>query len=314
MNVLFFTDLGIDDAFALIYALKHPQIKVIGIVADYGNVSRDRAIRNAQYILTMTNSDHIPIISGASRPVLGTEPEFFPYVHGTEGLGTVIPEEMPKVLYNFSNIFTVIKESTEPVSIVNIGRLTSLAMAFILHPELLNLVQNIYVMGGAFLVRGNVTPYAEANIFGDPTSASIVINHTSPLAVRLFPLNVTEKAIATPQFVQSLIKGSEDSTGHFLRRIYEFYYTFYKKERPGLRGAPIHDLVPVSALVNPSIFKYVERNVQIVENSSIFGKGITVADFREHPVINPSENDFSIIAYDMDYDAFLKDVYTVMRS
>jgi purine nucleosidase len=162
----------------------------------------------------MTNSDHIPIISGASRSVLGTEPKFYPYVHGVEGLGTVLPEEAPKTLYNFSSIFTVINESKDPVSIVNIGRLSSLAMAFILHPELLNLIQNIYVMGGAFLVPGNVTPYAEANIFGEPTSASIVINHTNHLAVYFFPLNVTEKAIATPQFVQSLIKNPSDQMGH----------------------------------------------------------------------------------------------------
>ncbi|WP_408010373.1 nucleoside hydrolase [Pseudalkalibacillus sp. A8] len=57
MNVLFFTDSGIDDTLALIYALRHPDINVIGIVAGYGNVARDRTIRNSQYVLSLMGKE-----------------------------------------------------------------------------------------------------------------------------------------------------------------------------------------------------------------------------------------------------------------
>ncbi|MFC0274501.1 nucleoside hydrolase [Metabacillus herbersteinensis] len=313
MKVLLFTDSGIDDTFALLYALLHPQINVIGVVADYGNVSRDRAIRNTQYILSLVGQEDIPIISGASRPILGDEPVYYPYVHGVEGFGSIIPQQQPKVLYNFNSIFTLITESSEPVTIINIGRLTSLSVAFLLHPEILNLVQNIYIMGGAFLVPGNVTPYAEANIFADPTAASIVFNNASPLSIRLFPLNVTEKALFSPEIVQSISQHTTEPIGQFLMNSFQYYYTYYQRQRPNLNGAPLHDLVAVNAVVNPQFYKYIQRNVQIIDSSPL-GKGITIADLRDRPNIVPTQNDFSFIVLDMDYQKFIQDVHLTFSS
>ncbi|MEH6940204.1 nucleoside hydrolase, partial [Bacillus sp. JJ664] len=42
-QVLLFTDLGIDDAFTMLYILFRKDIELVGIVADYGNVTRDKA-------------------------------------------------------------------------------------------------------------------------------------------------------------------------------------------------------------------------------------------------------------------------------
>ncbi len=44
-KVLLFTDLGIDDAFAILYTFFRNDIQLVGIVADYGNVSRENAIK-----------------------------------------------------------------------------------------------------------------------------------------------------------------------------------------------------------------------------------------------------------------------------
>ncbi|WP_245888338.1 nucleoside hydrolase [Laceyella sediminis] len=38
--MLLFADVGIDDAVALIYALLHPRIRVLGVVASFGNTPR----------------------------------------------------------------------------------------------------------------------------------------------------------------------------------------------------------------------------------------------------------------------------------
>ncbi|WP_261132064.1 nucleoside hydrolase [Bacillus sp. Marseille-Q3570] len=311
MNVLFFTDSGIDDTFALIYALRHPDINVIGVVAGYGNVSRDRTIRNTQFVLKLLEKEDVPIISGSSRPILGDEPVFYPYVHGVEGFGTVLPEEQPEVLYNFNNIFILLTKSKEPVTIVNVGRMTSLAVAFLLHPEILSLVQNFHIMGGAFLVPGNVTPYAEANFFADPSSVSIVFNNASPLSIKLFPLNVTHQAIFTPEIINSFTQ-PDDPVGDFLKSTFNYYYTFYQRQRPRLRGAPLHDLVAIQAIANPQMYRYIQRNVQVI-NDSALGKGITVADLRDRPIIDPGKNDFINIAMDVDYPAFIQDVVSVLQ-
>ena len=46
-KVIFDTDPGVDDAFALLYALSHPEIEVMGITTVFGNVPVDIATRNA---------------------------------------------------------------------------------------------------------------------------------------------------------------------------------------------------------------------------------------------------------------------------
>ncbi|MCG3055868.1 nucleoside hydrolase, partial [Escherichia coli] len=62
INVLLFMDPGIDDAVALMYALLHPNINVVGVVSGYGNVSKEDAILNTSYVLTLANRKDIPII------------------------------------------------------------------------------------------------------------------------------------------------------------------------------------------------------------------------------------------------------------
>ncbi|MFC7392854.1 nucleoside hydrolase [Scopulibacillus cellulosilyticus] len=312
MKVIIFTDTGVDDTFALLYTLFHPDIEVIAIVAGYGNVSRNRALGNIQFILSIAGKENIPIISGASRPLLGDEPIYYPYVHGIEGFGSYIPQQQPHVLYNFSSIFSLLTQSYEPVTIINIGRLTSLALAFILHSEILDLIQNIYVMGGAFSIPGNVTPYAEANIFADPTAASIVLSHSSPLSVHLLPLNVTKRVIFTPEMIQSLTQQLPKTIQQILDQMFQYYYSYYRRKSPSIAGAPLHDLVAAGAAVNPQFFKYIQRNVQI-EQTSPFTKGVTVADLRDTPTLNPSHNDFSFIALDLDYHSFIKDVFMVYQ-
>ena len=42
-KVLFFGDPGIDDSFAIMYGLLHPEIEIVGIVTGYGNVEHIHA-------------------------------------------------------------------------------------------------------------------------------------------------------------------------------------------------------------------------------------------------------------------------------
>ncbi|WP_029197618.1 nucleoside hydrolase [Paenibacillus alginolyticus] len=87
--------------------------------------------------------------------------------------------------------------------IVDVGRLTSLAMAMMLYGDLIKKVKGYYIMGGAFLVPGNVTPVAEANFAGDPVAADLIMRHDGG-PISLFPLNVTNKAIVTPSMSDSI--------------------------------------------------------------------------------------------------------------
>ena len=179
---------------------------MVGIVADYGNVSRKDALRNAAFLQDVTGVTTIPTFGGAVLPLTGERPVYYPEVHGFEGLGPINPqmEVNPDLFENFNEIVPLIEEYENNLIIVNIGRLSSLATAFILYPNLMKKITDFYIMGGAFNFPGNVTPVAEANFYGDPYAAKILINE-APKKLHIIPLNVTMSAIITPSIINTLI-------------------------------------------------------------------------------------------------------------
>lgn len=62
-KILFFGDVGIDDAIALIYAHYSGQIEIVGIIADYGNAPTHITVRNVRYLLNILRIDNIPVFT-----------------------------------------------------------------------------------------------------------------------------------------------------------------------------------------------------------------------------------------------------------
>ncbi|WP_419157857.1 nucleoside hydrolase [Rossellomorea sp. BNER] len=163
-KVLLFGDVGVDDAIALIYAHLNEEIELVGIVADYGNVSRKDAVANVHYLFKLLNiPTDIPIMGGAEVPMTAEEPTFYPEIHGKYGLGPIVPGIYEGIIENFFEIIKIIEKYEDELVIINIGRLTSLANLFILFKTLMSKVKAFYIMGGAFWVPRNVTAVSEAN-------------------------------------------------------------------------------------------------------------------------------------------------------
>ena len=309
-KVLFFGDPGIDDSIAIMYGLLNPNIEFVGIVPGYGNVEQEQAVQNVAYLLSLAGKRDIPIIAGAKGPLNGEYTPFYPEIHGEEGLGPIQPPDtLPTAeLLNFDEIFKIIKKYENEVYIVDVGRSTSIAIAFLLGDEIVNKVKGIYVMGGAFFVPGNVTAEAEANFHGDPIASNLVCEKAQNLAIH--PLNITIQAILTSDDVDTIVrKGTKNPYRHLIRPIFDYYYEFYKKSMPGIKGTPLHDVVALSAIVNPSFFQYAHRRVN-VETTGIL-KGVSVADFRANPDKEPPET-IDRIALRLDYEKFITEFIQVM--
>jgi len=305
-KILFFGDPGIDDAIALLYAHFSEKIDIVGIIADYGNVQRPLVIKNAYYILQSLGEKDIPVIVGAEYPLTAMQHQFYPDVHGVHGLGKLIPDiQLPKLQENFFQVIDIINKYKDELIIVNTGRLTSLSTLFILYGDLMKQVKSYYIMGGAFLVPGNVTPVAEANFYVDPVAANIVMRYAQN--VTIFPLNVTMKAIVTPEMVNYIDKKGKTK---LVKPLLDFYYDFYKKTYPYIKGSPAHDALTMSGVINEGMFTYINSPVQIETNEGLsFGESI--ADFRPYVRIidkRPSHR----IAIDLNYALFYQDFITVM--
>ncbi|MBS8264577.1 nucleoside hydrolase [Mesobacillus boroniphilus] len=313
-KVLFFSDFGIDDNIAVLYAFFNKEIDLVGVVADYGNVSKQDALRNAAYLQKLTGRPDIPAFAGAELPLTGERPEYVPDVHGIEGLGPIIPDiEVDYTLENFHGIQEIIEKNPDEIIIVNVGRLSSLAAAFILYPETMKKVKDFYIMGGAFNEPGNVTPVAEANFYGDPYAANIVMAQAKP-PVKIIPLNVTSGSIVTPALINELDEhyqsiGSE--VGKLVKPMFDYYYKFYKGRNPDLTGAPLHDVLTLWALLNEERVVFHDIPVKIVVNrGEAFGQSI--GDFRD----SNDKADYPVhkVAVNFSYTNFIRDFFTTMKN
>lgn len=304
-NILLFTDSGVDDSLALMYALLHPELNVVGVVTGYGNITKEQAINNTAYLLRLGGREDIPIIAGSSGPLSGELATFYPEIHGPEGLGPIRPpEDLGEVkVFDINKILEIVNDYANDLVIVGVGRQTELAIPFILYgEEAFASVNAFYIMGGAFLVPGNVTAEAEANFYADPIAANQVLEKARN--VFLHPLNITNKAIIPPEIIDYLSQNSRSPFKELIKPVYDYYFEAYKKNVPGIKGAPLHDVIALSALVNTDLVKYIPRRVTI----ELFGKarGKSIADFRPKPEPEPEET-LDWIGMEADIPAFIED-------
>ncbi|MCP3740206.1 nucleoside hydrolase [Rossellomorea sp. BNER] len=306
-NVLLFADPGIDDSIAIMYALLHPEINVVGIVTGYGNVDKEHATNNVAYLLELANREDVPIIGGASRPMTGDFPTFYPEIHGPEGLGPIRPpDEFSGTLDNISVVFDIIHKYPD-LTIVDVGRKTSLAIAYLLNSNDIKNINEFYIMGGAFLVPGNVTPYAEANFYGDPLASQIIVQNLTN--VTIVPLNVSNNAIVTMDVVKEIQKASNNPLIELLDEVMEYYINAYKKIIPGIKGAPLHDVLTLSLMMNPEMGRSISRDVTLNEEEP--AKGQSLADFR---IGSEQSKKGTVIYLDLDYSKFINDFINILSS
>lgn len=86
MKILIDTDPGVDDAVALLLALKHPDLEVVGITTIGGNVGIDHTTVNAAGILQLAERTDVPLYRGEDGPLVHV-PGRSSTAHGEDGLG-----------------------------------------------------------------------------------------------------------------------------------------------------------------------------------------------------------------------------------
>ncbi|MEL4025090.1 nucleoside hydrolase [Lysinibacillus endophyticus] len=304
-KILLFCDPGIDDSIAIMYSILDPNIELVGIVTSYGNITRDKSTANAAYLVHLAGRSDIPIIPGATKPVQEEHVIFYPEIHGEEGLGPIdVPRDFRFSIYPFDTIRFIIEKYKNELIIVDTGRSTSLATAFILYPDQMKMVQSFYVMGGAFFMPGNITALAEANFYGDPASSNLVTQFAHNLTIT--PLNATQHAILTQEFVNTISQNKNNVYASLIEPIFKYYQEFYKKTNPGIQGAPIHDLLTVMVVNNPTLVDYIHYDAKVIEGTTE-AKGMSYVDCRP-----TSKKGKTKIAIKLHYNEFIKELSNVL--
>lgn len=266
--VLIDTDTGVDDALALIVALRSPEVRITGITTVAGNVEVHRCTRNVREVIRRLGpGEDIPVVSGATRPMrlpLITAPE----VHGPGGMGRVTPSRAPAVSSDPSLASRFIARQARlygrRLTIVAIGPLTNLAVAFRRYPMEMSSVGRIISMGGAFRVPGNTGPVSEFNYVVDPHAVQVVVTEAANLLI--VPLDVTEQV--TLMWTE-LVRRSGRRKHRWFRRLVDGYMRYHEATE-GFRGAYLHDPIAVAEAIRPGILRSRGSSVKIE-----IGGGIT---------------------------------------
>src|SRR5262249_2265933 len=95
-RVIIDTDPGVDDALALLLAMRSPGLKIEGITPVAGNVPLELTLPNALRLVEIAGRTDIPVAAGARAPLM-RRLVTAQYAHGENGLGgAVFPDPTTK--------------------------------------------------------------------------------------------------------------------------------------------------------------------------------------------------------------------------
>ena len=288
--VILDVDTGVDDALALLFAARHPDLDLLAVTCVAGNVDVDQVVINTAKVLAAAGAEHVPIGRGADRPLLDPA-RAARHVHGEDGLGDLGWPSAParEVGSAFDLLRATLSNAPEPVTVVTLAPMTNLALLLRVYPEVFERIGRIVFMGGSALA-GNATASAEFNIWHDPEAAAIVLDAAARagIAMTMYGLDVfygptlnREQADALDAHTDGTADNTTDArdTDRTARRLAAQLLRF-SLSRSGARSeATIGDAGAVCAVVDPDAL--VTRRMPVrVELAGTWTRGQTVVDRR----------------------------------
>ena len=285
LRVVIDTDPGVDDALALLLAMRSPELKIEAITAVAGNVPLELTLPNALRMVEIAGRTEIPVAAGARAPLV-RRLVTAAYAHGENGLGgAVFPEPRFKAVAEPASVLirSIVRKYPGEVTLLTIGPLTNVATALNSDPELAGMVRSLVMMGGS-LSGGNITPAAEFNVYVDPEAARIVFQ--SGIPVTMVGLDVTRKTSLTGEYVRVLEAGQNavsQAAGKIARNAIQ-----HNREQGFLVGPNMHDSLAVAAFLDPSILKWKEYYVDVETSGELtagetLGYSPSAGDLRRRP-------------------------------
>jgi purine nucleosidase len=275
-RVLVDTDTASDDAVALLLALQSTRVEVTGVTVVAGNVPFHHQVRNAKYTLGLVDRGDVPVYEGARSPLVKSF-EHATEVHGEEGLGDV---EVPSVDdasaagHAADYIVETVTEAPGEVTLLCLGPLTNVALAVAREPALPDLVDEVWVMGGAVEHRGNVTPAAEFNFWVDPDAARRVLREFD---VTLVDWGLTVRDGVLDDGAIDRVTAPETDLAAFFAGLFAPLRE-YTGSQQGIAGVTQPDGLTAACMLAPEIRRRTATQYVEVDEREGLTRGHTVAD------------------------------------
>lgn len=275
--ILLDVDTGVDDALALMFAVAHPELDLLGVSCVAGNASLDRVVDNTLRVLALAGATDVPVAAGAVRPLIEPARDAG-HVHGADGLAGV---ELPAAARTAEaeNAVEFLRRTIlahpQPVTLVALAPQTNLALLLRTHPDVTQNLERIVFMGGSASI-GNATALAEFNVWHDPEAASIVLGSGIPLT--MYGLDVFNH-VSVPEPVAAELAASSDLRASVVGRLLDHRIAGPDGAHPYLGW--IGDAGAVCSIVAADAFGF--SNLPVRVELAGYGRGQTVVDRRDIP-------------------------------
>jgi inosine-uridine nucleoside N-ribohydrolase len=303
-RIIIDTDTGVDDALAIILALRSPKLRVEAITTVAGNVEVEKCTRNCLLLLDLLQPKRFPVVAqGAKKPLerrLVTAPE----VHGDDGLGDIAlryptPEGRTANKNATEVILKLLQKYPRQITIVAIGPLTNIAHALNRDFKTMKKTQEIIIMGGAFDVAGNTGVVAEFNMYVDPEAAERVLR--SGIPITLIPLDATQQVVLRRPDVVRLAHRGSNEIGRFIEGMTKKYMQYHRRTE-GFSGGYLHDPLAVGVAISKRFARCRDVHIE-VETHGRLTRGMTVAELRpRHDQRQPNAR----VAFEVKHNEFVR--------
>jgi inosine-uridine nucleoside N-ribohydrolase len=274
-RVIIDCDTGVDDALALLLALRSPVFEVLGITCVAGNVTLDKVVPNTLKAVEASGKQ-VPVFPGSPRPLFA-KLQTAEMVHGSDGLGDLgfpAPSLQARSEHAVDFIISTTMEATEPIEWISQGPLTNLALALMREPRLQERVKALTMMAGG-ITGGNTTPVAEFNVAVDPEAAEVVLRSSIPKTMAPLEPTMGDGGITLEDIQQ--LQTATTPWATMASRLMSWQLGVF--QRFGANQISPPDPVAVAVAIDPSLAEISPHHVA-VELHGHLTRGMTVVDRR----------------------------------
>jgi inosine-uridine nucleoside N-ribohydrolase len=228
------TDAGLDDAIALLYLARSPEVDLLAVtVSGTGLAHCFPGARNVVGLLELAGRGDVPVSCGSEEP-LGPAGHAFPdpWRRGTDGrygdawrIGQGSVDRRPAAQLLVETIGVSADDGGRPVTLVTLGPLTNVAEALALDAQLGRGLERVVAMAGAFDVAGNVADadpppsqnVAEWNVYADAVAARAVLH--AGLPITFVPLDATNSVPLDVYLLRAAARAPDSPSLQLTRRL-----------------------------------------------------------------------------------------------
>jgi pyrimidine-specific ribonucleoside hydrolase len=253
MDVVLDVDTGVDDALAILFAVRSPTLRLRAVSCVGGNAPAATVVLNTLRVLDAADAGDVPVARGMVRPLL-EPPAPLPRGHGEDGLADLgLPGPYRRAVpgHAVEMLRDVVLGSPQPVTLVALARLTNVAVLLRMYPEVAANLASIVVMGG----HAGPGRAPEFNVASDPEAAAIVF--ASGLPTLVYGLEVFGAVTVAPEQVAALA-GAADPAQRLAGRLLR-----HQQARSGDGLARIGDAGAVAAAADRGLLRVQPCTVRV---------------------------------------------------